>query len=336
MLKTIVLENFGPLKQLSCNNLHNINLIIGTNGSGKTFLLKALYVAMRTIETYRRGDEPRSANQILFEKLYWTFQAEKLGDIVTKTAKDMLSCHINFAGDDFSYHFGKSTESEIRKLTNHTKPRLSNSIFLPPKEVMSLHQVILHSREGAKQFGFDDTYFDLVKALLQTTHQKENPTFSAARHALEKMLGGKIEYESATNRWQFKKGNQKFLLGITAEGIKKVSILETLLSNHFLDNHSIVFIDEPESALHPQAISQLLDIIVLLAECGIQFFLASHSYFVVKKLFLVAQEKQQSIPVVSLESSGGEVFNLLQGMPENSIINESIRLYEQEVELAFK
>lgn len=37
----------------------------------------------------------------------------------------------------------------------------------------------------------------------------------------------------------------------------------------------------------------------MLAERGIQFFMASHSYFVVKKLFLIAQTRGWSIPVIS-------------------------------------
>jgi len=45
---------------------------------------------------------------------------------------------------------------------------------------------------------------------------------------------------------------------VTAEGIKKIAILDTLLGNRYLDTSSIVFIDEPEAALHPQAVSQSL------------------------------------------------------------------------------
>lgn len=64
-----------------------------------------------------------------------------------------------------------------------------------------------------------------------------------------------------------------------------------------------MLIDEPESALHLTAISRLLDIVAILAERGIQFF-CSHSYFVVKKLFLVAQTRNWSIPVISATSNG--------------------------------
>jgi AAA15 family ATPase/GTPase len=103
-----------------------------------------------------------------------------------------------------------------------------------------------------------------------------------------------------------------------------------------LDTSSVVLIDEPESALHPTAISQLLDIIAMLADRGIQFFMASHSYFVVKKLYLIAQERGWSIPVISAIENSWVCDDLKNGMPENPIIAESIRLYQEEVGLVLK
>jgi hypothetical protein len=67
-----------------------------------------------------------------------------------------------------------------------------------------------------------------------------------------------------------------------------------------------------------------------------QIFIASHSYFVIKKLFLIAQEQQISIPVLSYQNNEWVQSDLKDGMPDNPIINESIALYEQEVDLAFK
>lgn len=88
--------------------------------------------------------------------------------------------------------------------------------------------------------------------------------------------------------------------------------------------------------MHPTAISKLLDIVAMLAERGIQFFMASHSYFVVKKLFLIAQERSWNIPVISATESDWVCDDLKNGMPDNPIIAESIRLYQQEVELALR
>lgn len=337
MLTQIVLKNFGPLSTCHWSGLGKINLIIGGNGSGKTFLLKAIYTALRTLEEYKRGDEQRSASEILTDKLYWTFQSEKIGDLVSKGADAALSCLITVDNQDFNYSFGKDTSKQILNLENHIPPRASNSIFLPAKEVLSLHQIILKSREQDKVFGFDDTYLDLARALRpQPAVGKNSSSFSESRKKLERILGGVIKYDKQSGRWQFVKGKHKFPIGVTAEGIKKISILDTLLGNRYLTPNSIVLIDEPESALHPNAISKLLDIVGVLSGAGIQFFLASHSYFVVKKLHLMAQEKNWSIPVISATDNGWETDDLRDGMPDNPIIAESIALYKQEVELALK
>ncbi len=337
MITSITLKNFGPLAAFEWKNLSKINLVIGGNGSGKTFLLKALYCAMRTLEEYKRGDVQRSASEILVDKIQWTFQADKIGDLVTRGAEGQLNFQMNFDGKEFGYMFGKDTTKQILSLENQVVPRNSNSIFLPAKEVLSLQDIILKSREVDKVFGFDDTYLDLARALRQAAKGGRNyDAFAKSRENLENILGGKVEDADGNGKWLFRKGKHRFPLGVTAEGVKKIAILDTLLSNRYLDPQSLIFIDEVESALHPTAISKFLDIVAALADCGIQFILASHSYFVVKKLFLIAQEKGISIPVVAAADASWEPFDLKKGMPDNAIIEESIRLYEQEVNLSIK
>ncbi len=337
MINRIILKNFGPLSKFDWGTLGPINLIVGGNGAGKTFLLKAIYCTMRTLEQYKRGDDQRTAAEILAENLYWTFQPDRIGDLVTKGAGGALSSTMQFDQKDFIYSFGKDTTKRISSLENHVPPRISNSIYLPAKEVLSLHQIILKSREQDKTFGFDDTYLDLARALRQSPKRGRNfAEFAESRRMLEGILGGRVEYDEKSGHWQFKAGKQKFPIGVTSEGIKKIAILDTLLGNRYLDTSSIVLIDEPESALHPVAISQLLDIVAVLAERGIQFFLASHSYFIVKKLYLIAQKKSLSIPVISAHDDQWTLENLKAGMPENSIIDESIRLYKEEVDLVLK
>ena len=337
MLNNIRIENFGPLTEMVWSDVGKINLVIGANDSGKTFLLKALYSAVRTLEEYRRGDERRSAAEILSEKLYWTFQPEKIGDLVSKGADGPILFSMMMDEKLFRYGFGRDTTKQISSIENRVPPRNNNSVFLSAKEVLSLHRVILKSREQYQVFGFDDTYLDLARALRQLPNGAGiHASFSRARKSLEAIVGGKVEYDEKAERWQFKKGNQKFLIGVTAEGVKKIAILDTLLGNRYLDTKSIVFIDEPESALHPGAISQLMDVVAMLAERGMQFFLSSHSYFVVKKLFLIAQQKNMSIPIISASDVGWVCADLKHQMPDNPIINESIALYKQEVGMALQ
>lgn len=335
MLTSVSLKNFGPLARLEWKKLGRLNLVLGGNGSGKTFLLKALYTALRTLEDYKRGKERRSADEILSEKLYWTFQVDRLGDLVTKGSSNGLAFSCGLSKGSFAYRFGKDTEKRIGHLENKAKPRPSHSIFLPAKEVLSLLGVILKSRTVDRSFGFDDTYLDLAQALQNPPTKGRNYAgFALARTRLEEIVGGRVVFESGPGQWLFKSNDgPSFQIGATAEGVKKISILDTLLGNRYLDPDSILFLDEPESALHPTAISRLLDILATLAETGMQVFLATHSYFVVKKLLLLALGRKWSIPVLSFSDSAWHASDLRDGLPDNPIIDESIRLYREEIGL---
>ena len=48
MIRSFELENFGPIEALSEDSIGQVNVFIGPNAAGKTFLLKALYTFIRT------------------------------------------------------------------------------------------------------------------------------------------------------------------------------------------------------------------------------------------------------------------------------------------------
>lgn len=334
MIQKVVIKNLGTIDNLEFDKFQNINLIIGENGTGKSFLLKALYSAMKTAEDYKRGEDVRNSSDILAERLRWCFQTEKLGDMVKKGNNTPLSFEMIWNGEKFAYSFTDNATVKVSNVINEIKPLKSNSIFIPAKEVLSLFNIILKSRELDKAFGFDDTYYDLVKALRIAPQRGKNyTTFAKSRESLKNIIDGRVEFDDSANKWYYKKGNQKFSIGATSEGVKKIAILDRLLGNGYLTKSSVIFIDELESALHPTAISEFLDIIDMIAyDMGIQVFIASHSYFVIKKLYLNALKRKRSIPCISLSKDKGiQYFDLLDGMPENSIINESVRLYEEEI-----
>lgn len=331
-------KNYGTIPTFSWKGISKINLIIGENGTGKTFLLKAIYSAIRTLEEYKRGDDIRPVNDVLSEKLRWTFQVDKLGDLVNRSSEDGLSFAIDLGDKAIEYQFTSSAASRVGTVDVSNGSKEGNSIFIPAKEVLSLYSVILKSREIDKSFGFDDTYYDLVKALrISPTRGRNYAAFAESRKIVKDVIDGKIEYDSGSNKWSYKNShNQKFSIGATSEGIKKISIMDRLLANGYLDNNSIIFIDEIESALHPSAICQFLDMITFLAQkMNLQFFVTSHSYFVIKKLVLIALQNPNLVSCLSLgKDRDPKVFDLHDGMPDNSIIDTSIQLYEKEIEVA--
>lgn len=335
-IASVSLNEYGMIPSFDCQSFSNINLVIGENGTGKTFLLKALYSATRAMEEYKRGDDIKTINEVLAEKLRWTFQVDKLGDMVTRSSNESLIFEMKLGTDQIGYQFSSSATSKVVTATAPSGKRETNSIFIPAKEVLSLYSIILKSREVDKSFGFDDTYYDLVKALRISPKKGKNYTaFSNSRKLLNSVIDGKVEYDETSGKWFYKNNrSQKFSIGATSEGVKKISIMDRLLSNGYLDNQSIIFIDEIESALHPTAICQFLDMVAkIVTDMDLQFFISSHSYFVIKKLALIAKTNPGLVTCISLsKDKKPAVHDLSEGMPDNSIIDASIALYEEEVE----
>lgn len=334
MIKNVTIKSFGPIEDFKYDGFQNINLIIGRNGSGKTFLLKSIYAALKTIEQYQRGKEPRSQKQILADSLYWTFQGKELGALVRKGAVNLTFSIGSDCCEKMTYSFGPKTVSLIQNLESSFRPTDVNSIFIPAKEILSIQDIILRSYEVEKSFGFDKTYVDLARALNKTVKGRNFKEFSNARKSLTDAIGGRLEYDEAQKEWVFRDKNRRVIeINLTSEGIKRLSILDILLGNHFLTRDSVVIIDEAEANLHPALVFQFMEILVQLAKAGLQIFLSSHSYFVIKSLYVLAHKEQISIPSISFEESGVKVGDLLSGMPDNPIITESINIYKQEMEL---
>lgn len=331
MLETINIKNCGPLQDVHWTPGPGFNVVIGENDTGKTLLLKALYALVRTVEEYGRGSDYRTFRQVLDSKLTWTFQLKRIGDLVRKGEGKKLQVEATVDNQKVFFSFGQSAEKGVGETLEPDSPRKANSIYLPAKEVLSIEAIIRQSREIDKQFGFDDTYYDLVQAVNKPPQMGKNwKSFAYARKGLGDLIGGRLEQSG--KEWYFVKGKAWHPVSVTAEGIKKIAILDRLLGNRMLTPESILFIDEPEAALHPSAIIRFLDMLALLASQGVQIFMATHSYFVLKKLQILTVQKGLSVPIMSL--SGGQpcASDLRDGMPENPIVDTSIALYEEELE----
>ena len=138
-------------------------------------------------------------------------------------------------GEKFSYSFGPKTVSTIQNLEFSFSPTDVNSVFIPAKEILSVQDVILRSFEVEKAFGFDKTYVDLARALSKTLKGRNYKEFSHARKNLTDAIGGRLEYDDSQKEWIFRDMNRRIIeISLTSEGIKRLSVLDLLLGNHFL------------------------------------------------------------------------------------------------------
>ena len=98
-----------------------------------------------------------------------------------------------------------------------------------------------------------------------------------------------------------------------------------------------MFWDEPEANLNPKMIPIIVDILLELARHGVQIFLATHDYNLMKS-FSVKKKESDKVAFFSLykpEQGGGVIcereddYNLLE---HNSIIEANIKLLEDDLE----
>ena len=333
MIKSIKLNNCGPIKVIDWNALGSINVVIGENASGKTIFLKILYVIIKSLEDYKKGNDNRTFKEVINEKIRWTFQLEKIGNLVTKGARsDKLKLEVKVDDILAMFSFSSNAEKGVGEIIESVKTREASSIFIPAKEVISLADVIKSSRGIDKQFGFDDTYYDLIKSLEKNpTKGKIAVNFLKAFEDLKKITKGDLEYNHG--KWSYKELKEVHNIYIVAEGFKKIAILERLIRNRTLNKGSILFIDEPEVYLHPQAEIIFVELLFKLAKQGVQIILTTHSYFVIKKLIILAQKEKTSVPVISLNKSEPIYDDLKNGFPDNPIIDAAIKLYEEEINI---
>lgn len=343
--------------ELSLKDIPSINVIIGKNDTGKTGLLKLLYATVKSLEVYSLKSKQSDVvfKKELSDKLLDTFMPRKngLGDLVQKGSKEKLDVNITIVGNNGKYKqpiyfsFGDRTEKSIPTCIEHVEPLTNSSInalFVPAKEVLTAFTDIRNIRENFYGVGFDDTYLDLIKALsLETTKGRVATELSQVNKSLEDLFEGKIEQTGQKEQpFVFKKGNQQFAMQQTAEGIKKIGILTTLITNRQLGKGTILFMDEPETALHPDAIRQMVEMLVAMSKAGVQIFLASHSYFVIKQLANCAKRDDLNVSCWNLKREIGKPVNnsfhdLIDGvLPSNSIIDEALKMYDEEINIDLK
>lgn len=348
---SLVLENFVAFQQrLEWGQHASLNVIIGENDTGKTHLLKLIYSMARAIEDYARkkaGPEPKELAELLAHKLRWAFLPQKLelGRLVTRGSGNRLSVNLCWnTGGHLKFAFGKDTTTRIVEIDTNCLADLegNKASFLPPKEILSIFDAIVATRETVEIAAFDDTYYDLVQDYRQPpTAGNLQANIKKALVHLEKVTGGgEVEMEKDGNI-VFRRGKEVFNMHQTAEGIKKIGILSRLMRNRRLTpagGGCMLFVDEPEVNLHPKAIVLFAEMLHEFAQSGIQVYLTTHSYFLLKRLEQLAREKKTDYSLLDLrKSDGGGVTGTLSlladGLPQNPIVEESLRLFDRDLQL---
>lgn len=273
-IQSISIDNITVFENLNLLFSNGINLFLGENGTGKTHLMKFLYVAT---EMNRRDDD-------LKNRLYYRYfrSGKKTTSLVRNSVagkEGKVSVRVNNEDVFLSVKSTRENADDYYTLGNGDHHQ-STGIFIPAKEMLSHSQGFL-ALYDKYDMPFDKTLVDIVSnAQLPETREISNEN-KELLDELSNVIGGSVVMENDTF-FVAKEAGMKVDFSLEAEGIRKVGLLWKLIRNGLLEKGSMLFWDEPEANLNPAAIPIIVNVLLKLQEAGVQVFIATHNYILLK------------------------------------------------------
>ena len=178
---------------------------------------------------------------------------------------------------------------------------------------------------------FDLTCTDIVTLLgleRNNGHQTDKIDF------LSEVLGGTLEYDEGNGRFYLKSEFGRLPFPLVAEGIRKIATLVRLAQNGWLEPGTTLFWDEPEVNLNPKLMDEVVRALLALARSGVQVFIATHSYVILKELDLQSTRKDNVFYFGFDKTPDGTVVNStndLALLSPNPILEQYDSLYDREL-----
>jgi len=137
-------------------------------------------------------------------------------------------------------------------------------------------------------------YLDDIHFKLRYTSNNIKNTNSSIPNSELFLNEFEVIWDSKSSTFKYvRKDNQEFDLSESATGVKSFGIIKLLLQNGYLNNKTLLIIDEPEAHLHPQWIVEYARLIVLLhKELGVKFLISSHNPDMISAIKYIAEKEQ--------------------------------------------
>lgn len=375
MITQLQLQNFTAFTELTIDFSPGINIIIGENGTGKTQLLKAV-LAMSGVDV--RGVHAGEQLALKLSRLYHPLSGQ-VGELRRAGTRSDAQLSATFiSGLNISAKFNGS--AKVAKVSSNLTGETSPAIFIPTKEVLSLVRGLTAELPDVPTIEriFDDGYLDLAHQLVKQgandldSKVQLNPRFAAIVPRLANLIGGQyllddgrfvfeqghyVEKDAASRskanhaqmyqdntEWKFVPiSKQRLSSGMTAEGFRKIGVLQRLLSNGSLNPGSTgpLLWDEPESNLNPKLMKDLVQALLELARNAQQVILATHDYALLKWFDLLMDKgKGDHVTFHRLYRNQGEARIQCEASSDYSIVSRSAisntfaELYDADVKRA--
>ena len=291
MITKLRFERFTAFEKLTIGLSPGINIFAGANGTGKTHILKTLYAASEITNS-------KTSFPAKLEKVFLPYR-NRIGRLVKRcggSAKSMIE--VTRQPDP--------NKAEIKlqlTMSNHTKApedakviganrrwhsESMNSVYIPVKEMLS-NAPGFRSLYGLRNIHFEEIYDDiLLRAFLDPLRGPADKDRKQLLKILQQAMNGKVIREN--EEFFLSNNREKLEFTLVAEGLRKLGLLWLLIQNGTLTRGAVLCWDEPEANLNPKLMKTVVNILLALHRMGVQVFLATHDYVLLKYFHLLAKE----------------------------------------------
>ena len=325
----VKLERFTAFESLDFEPSPGVNVLVGANGTGKTHLMKAAYAACDVSKT-GAGFAEKLINLFLPSR-------RSIGRLVRRRRTSARCAVEIWRGKQririsFSNHSTVPDSARVIGANNWVRQPVE-SVYIPVKEMLA-NAPGFRSLYAQRDIHFEEVYEDILGRAYQPAMRGPAPPERKRLLAiLQKEIEGKVHAAKEEFFLRSKQGNLEFSL--LAEGMRKLGLLWLLIQNGTLLGGSVLFWDEPETNLNPKLFGPMIEILLELQRMGVQVFIATHDYVILKELDLRKKENDK-IVFHALYRDGGEIAcqpaHAYLDIHPNAIAEAFTDLYDREVE----
>ncbi len=189
---------------------------------------------------------------------------------------------------EFTSHAGDFDQGKTVLKQSEWRQNPISAVYIPVKDMMA-NAPGFRSLYSLRQVHFEEVYSDIIdRAFLGRLRGPVDKDRKKLLRILQESMQGSVVERKEEFFLKHSSGELEFTL--LAEGLRKLGLIWLLIQNGVLANGSVIFWDEPEANLNPTLIKTVVNILIELRRLGVQVFVSTHNYFVLKEFDMQCRE----------------------------------------------
>ena len=205
MISKLTLKNFTAFRNLDFHFSPRVNVVVGSNSTGKTHLLKAIYGLHLVGKVAAKENVTDIEIKAVSSRFLHVFVTQKVPLGILSSTGNKTATSLELTADNgsiFEVSFSHNSRSLQTNFTHFSSDAIGEFIFIPSKEVMSLVRSMNQSANSDDTIEtlFDVGHIDLANLLSRSNHGKcnvdatKNPRFLNIIQQLVGLMGGRYDW----------------------------------------------------------------------------------------------------------------------------------------------